>query len=45
MDILEFNKALNKAVFDELSRDFAFGCVNLKSQGSHPDMTSEDFIS
>lgn len=44
MDILEFNKALKKAVFDELSRDFAFGCVNFKSQGSHADMTSEDFI-
>ena len=44
LDIFEFNKALKMAVFDELSRDFAFGCVNLKSQGSHPDMTSDDFI-
>ena len=44
LDIFEFNKALKMAVFDELSREFAFGCVNLKSQGSHPDMTSDDFI-
>lgn len=44
LDIFAFNKALKLAVCDELKRDFAFGCVNLKSQGCHPDMTHEDFI-
>lgn len=44
MDIFDFNKALKKAVCDELGREFAFGCVNFRSQGSHPDMTHEDFI-
>ena len=44
MDIKNISQAIKLAVDDELSRYLSFGCVNYKSQGSHKDMTYQDFL-
>lgn len=40
----KFNFFLEKAILEDLDRNFSFGCVNRYSNGSHKDMTYQTFI-
>ena len=43
-DIEKYTNALSKAIDSELLRELPFGCVNLRSNGSHNDMDYNLFV-